>query len=152
MNKSGITVLGVLSILMLVVAVSGCTGGSKQYNDKRLSFSYPENWNITDKSNTTDTLVVFDATELLRGEVDSYTLQPGETVEKYTSGFDAPQTINGYTHYFKFSTDPNNSNLVYYDGIFVKDGVLYTLRLYGNTAYGDIDGAYENITQSFKIK
>ena len=157
MEKSGIIFLGILSILVIVVAVSGCTGGSKQYSDARVSFSYPENWNISDQYNT-KTYVTFKAqpSELIEGEVSSYTLQPGETIEGYIAksnrNFSAPKTLNGYTFYNSSETDPTDERIVYNEGMFVKDGVVYNIVINGNTAIGDVNGAYNNITQSFRIK
>jgi PsbP-like protein len=49
MKKSGITILGILSILMIVVAVSGCTSSNttnKTYTGMGISFQYPATWTV----------------------------------------------------------------------------------------------------------
>ena len=43
MKKSGIAILGIFSILVMVVAISGCTS-TQTYSGNGISFQYPDDW------------------------------------------------------------------------------------------------------------
>jgi len=46
--KKEVLIIGIVGILILVVAISGCTSTStNKYDDKYLSFNYPSGWNVT---------------------------------------------------------------------------------------------------------
>ena len=145
--------LTILMVLCAIVLVSGCTDSSKQYNDERVSFSYPDYWNITNFSNDTNTAVSFKGKDIILAEVTSWKLLPNETIDDYLAlspvDFDPKSTVNGYTFYDGFKADSGTS-LVYNQGFFVKDGYVYWIRVHGvsvNSTQG-----YEMIRDSFKIK
>lgn len=47
------SILGIIAIVVLIVALSGCTSTStsneKQYNKDNISFNYPDSWSVTEE-------------------------------------------------------------------------------------------------------
>lgn len=79
------SILGVVSILVLIVFVSGCTNSGsdsiKHYENSNFSFDYPSDWNITD--NYTNFEVGWTKTGDIYGGIAVVPLDSGETFNSY---------------------------------------------------------------------
>lgn len=62
------TILCVL-ILIFTVLCAGCISGNNEYSGEKVSFEYPNNWNISNNSSDT---VTFDGEDVFRAEVVLY--------------------------------------------------------------------------------
>ena len=146
--------LGIFGVLLIVVMASGCTSTSKQYNNTKYSFNYPDTWNITfDNSNETDGGIDFDGTGLLMGQVESIELN-NETPESIMNGFKEwtwsnPKQLNGYKYYEGIKTSESNSDLVYNKGLFIKNNTAYLITVNGDN--NTVTDGFNTIRDSFKI-
>lgn len=153
MNKSGIVVLGLVGILVLVVAASGCTG-TKQYSNNQISFSYPNNWTMEDFStNTTDTSLKFYSKEIFDAklyEVDDDSTLSQIMEEEFTNYFTKwnQSTINGNTVVQGINAKPGSDNTCV--AIIEKNKSVYMLEIYGY--FNDYPAGFKEIVNSFKIK
>jgi hypothetical protein len=147
--------LTVLTVLCAIVVVSGCTGSSNKYSNDNISFSYPNDWNVTDSSAVDVLLLEIGGTGIMVGEVfqdKEFTAEQykNEVWEDWTWN---QSTMNGNTVYQGFSNSAygnTDSSLGYYKAIFIKNNETYYLQLHGTRS--DIEDGYNQIVNSFKIK
>ena len=149
--------LTILMVLCAIVLVSGCTdsSSSKQYSDDKVSFSYPGEWNITDKSSGGELLLVIDGKTIMVGELfqDNQSTATEYKDEVWSEWTWNQSTINGNTVYQGFSNGSSSntdSSLGYYKAIFVKGNQTYYLQIHGTKSV--IEDGYKQIVNSFKIK
>ena len=146
-------------IVSFVITISGCidnSGGSKEFKNNNISFSYPSDWNLSDSSDSTDIILGLEGSGLVVGSVYSDQLLSGQTVADYISenfnelAWNSPKDLNGHTYYEGFQAATNNPNMVYNKGIFVNGNIIYVIAVNGDDSKVT-DGFYK-IRDSFKIK
>jgi hypothetical protein len=149
LEKSGIMVLGILSILMVVVAISGCTSGdtnletniiNKTYIGHGITFKYPSDWSqntstnvkplgepvVTFKKADGDNIYVFNvfvndsSGRTLNSFIDEYR-KTGTTINEKPVKIAG---VIGHRIYNTATTKGGGNNLWF---IFVKNGKIYTL-------------------------
>ncbi|HTX61915.1 MAG TPA: PsbP-related protein [Methanobacterium sp.] len=91
MKTNGKLTLIIISSLLLVVFVSGCTSNSKSYNGTVYSFNYPDDWNVTWESNTSN----YNGTTILLNQNN------GSQDAKITmTEIETNNSLNNYMNYF----------------------------------------------------
>lgn len=141
------------AILILIVAISGCSSPTKQYNSDNFSFSYPDNWNITYQGYEG---IVFNSPGLLLGTMYIKELSAGENPETFlktnytqTEWSNATQK-NGNTYYEGSQVSTQGQlHVKTCIGVFVKNNTLYIIRIKGSE---NANKGFEQIRDSFKIK
>jgi PsbP-like protein len=148
MNKSGIIVLGILAILMVVVAISGCTNDTnletniinKTYSGHGITFKYPSDWSQNTSTNVKslgeqvvsftkadgDNIYVFNVSvnqssgRSLNSFINEYR-KTGTTINE------EPVKIAGVTGHriYNTATTKGEGNNLWF--IFIKNGKIYTL-------------------------
>lgn len=154
MGRSWIVVLGIMSLLMGVVAISGCAENTKEYNNNLISFSYPESWNIfMDDSTSNDVQIEFEGPNIISCIIQDAELYTGNVKTDYLegAGFNdykwTMKTVNGYN--FWDGVKESSSNMLLRQGVFQKDNKIYIIRFYGKSSSSN---EYYQIVNSFKIK
>jgi hypothetical protein len=148
MEKSGI-VLGILSILIVVVAISGCTSGdtnletniiNNTYTGHGITFKYPSDWsqntskNVKPPENEVVSLTKADGDNIYVFKVfvnDSGGRTLNSFINEYrktgTTINEEPVKIAGVTGHriYNTATTKGEGNNLWY--VFVKNGKIYTL-------------------------
>jgi len=170
MKKMGL--IGILGILILAVAVSGCTSstGNTTYTNGKVSFLIPSDMqNVTKSSdiisgdkNWQDIAFMANSDITLSFQKYNGTISANQVISATESGFKENNgnvtsttnttnpngvVINGATTTL---ADPNGKILTYHDMVFTSDGVTYMLSVYGADAQTVLD-AYNMVYNSLKI-
>jgi PsbP-like protein len=148
MNKSGIIVLGILSVSMIVVAISGCTNDTnletnitnKTYTGHGITFKYPSDWSQNTSTNVKPP--ENEVVSLTKADGDNIYLfnifvndSGGRTLNSFINEYRKTGTtineeqvkiagVTGHRIYNTATTQGGGNNLWF---IFFKNGKIYTL-------------------------
>lgn len=105
MKNRKYSILGVIAIVVMVVALSGCTSTStsnpnsnqKQYDKNNVSFNYPTSWSITEDSVIESSGAPFIKLKTTNGETRIWVYPIEKTTIEYNN-FPTTETVGNVTY------------------------------------------------------